>query len=213
MSLATQAKVLRVLQEQKFERVGGSETFEADFRVFAASNKNLDEEIEAGNFREDLYYRLNVIPFYVPPLRERREDIPLLANHFLREISLENGRRIKTLAPDAVDVLTQYDWPGNIRELKNVIERLVIMASANTIRAEHIPNTMLEGGRRKSVAAPASPLFSPPWKSLKDARNAFEKQYIEQCLKAHGGNITKTAQTLEIERTYLHKKIRAYQEE
>ena len=213
MSLATQAKVLRVLQEQKFERVGGSETFEADFRVFAASNKNLDEEIERGNFREDLYYRLNVIPFYVPPLRERREDIPLLAAHFLQEISLENGRRIKTIAPDAVETLTQYDWPGNIRELKNVIERLVIMVSANEIHAEHIPMTILGGGRRKPAGNGSAALFSPPWKSLKDARNAFEKQYIAQCLKAHGGNITKTAQTLEIERTYLHKKMRTYQEE
>ncbi len=212
MSLATQAKVLRVLQEQKFERVGGTETLEADFRVFAASNKNLDEEIEQGRFREDLYYRLNVIPFYVPPLRERKEDIPLLARHFLQEISEENGRRIKTLAPDALDVLTQYDWPGNIRELKNVMERLMIMVSANTIRAEHIPNSVL-GGRRKFAPNGGAALTGQPWKPLKDARNLFEKQYILQCLKAHNGNITKTAQTLEIERTYLHKKIRLLQEE
>ena len=212
MSLATQAKVLRVLQEQKFERVGGTETLEADFRVFAASNKNLDEEIEAGRFREDLYYRLNVIPFYVPPLRERKEDIPLLARHFLAEISEENGRRLKSLTPDALEVLMQYDWPGNIRELKNVMERLMIMVSANTIRAEHIPNSML-GGRRKPAQNSGSPLFAPPWKPLKDARNLFEKQYILQCLKAHDGNITKTAQTLEIERTYLHKKIRLLQDE
>ena len=212
MSLATQAKVLRVLQEQKFERVGGTETLEADFRVFAASNKNLDEEIEAGRFREDLYYRLNVIPFYVPPLRERKEDIPLLARHFLAEISEENGRRLKSLTPDALEVLMQYDWPGNIRELKNVMERLMIMVSANTIRAEHIPNSIL-GGRRKPAQNGGSPLFAPPWKPLKDARNLFEKQYILQCLKAHDGNITKTAQTLEIERTYLHKKIRLLQDE
>ena len=212
MSLATQAKVLRVLQEQKFERVGGTETLEADFRVFAASNKNLDEEIEQGRFREDLYYRLNVIPFYVPPLRERKEDIPLLARHFLAEISEENGRRLKSLTPDALEVLMQYDWPGNIRELKNVMERLMIMVSANTIRAEHIPNSML-GGRRKPAQNSGSPLFAPPWKPLKDARNLFEKQYILQCLKAHDGNITKTAQTLEIERTYLHKKIRLLQDE
>ncbi|GAK52541.1 two component, sigma54 specific, transcriptional regulator, Fis family [Candidatus Moduliflexus flocculans] len=212
MSLATQAKVLRVLQEQKFERVGGTETLEADFRVFAASNKNLDEEIEQGRFREDLYYRLNVIPFYVPPLRERKEDIPLLARHFLEEISEENGRRLKTLAPDALEALMQYDWPGNIRELKNVMERLMIMVSVNTIRAEHISNT-ISGGRRKTASNGGSPLIAPPWKPLKDARNLFEKHYILQCLKAHDGNITKTAQTLEIERTYLHKKIRMLQEE
>ena len=161
MSLATQAKVLRVLQEQKFERVGGTETLEADFRVFAASNKNLDEEIEEGRFREDLYYRLNVIPFYVPPLRERKEDIPLLARHFLEEISEENGRRLKTLAPDALDILMQYDWPGNIRELKNVMERLMIMVSANTIRAEHISNA-ISGGRRKPAANGGSPLHLCP---------------------------------------------------
>ncbi|MCP4402737.1 MAG: sigma-54-dependent Fis family transcriptional regulator, partial [bacterium] len=149
MSLATQAKVLRVLQEQKFERVGGSEILEADFRVFAASNKNLDDEIEKGHFREDLYYRLNVIPFFVPPLRERREDIPLLIAHFLESFSLENGRRLKTIAPVAVEMLTNYDWPGNIRELKNVIERLVIMVPGTVIRAEHIPNSILDGGRRR----------------------------------------------------------------
>ncbi len=211
MSLATQAKVLRVLQEQKFERVGGSEVLEADFRVFAASNKNLDQEIEKGNFREDLYYRLNVIPFYVPSLRERKEDIPLLINHFFQEFSLENGRRIKTMTADAVDLLMQYDWPGNIRELKNVIERLVIMVSVNTIRAEHIPNSILGNGRRRPMMPVTT--FGPPWDTLKEARTSFEKQYILQCLKSHNGNITKTARTLGIERTYLHKKIRAYTDE
>ena len=210
MSLATQAKVLRVLQEQKFERVGGSEILEADFRIFAASNKNLDEEIEKERFREDLYYRLNVIPFYVPPLRERKEDIPPLVNHFLQQFSLENGRRIKTIAQDATELLMQYHWPGNIRELKNVIERLVIMVVADTIRAEHIPNSILGGGRKRPVNNGFS--FDDSWKPLKNARSAFEKQYILQCLKAHNGNITKTAQTLGIERTYLHKKIRMYQE-
>lgn len=208
MSLATQAKVLRVLQEQKFERVGGSEVLEADFRVFAASNKNLEQEIEQGNFREDLYYRLNVIPIYAPPLRDRTEDIPLLVNHFLQEFSLENGRRIKTIAQDAMEILLHYNWPGNIRELKNVIERLVIMVSANMIRAEHIPGSILSSGRSRSVRPGLA--FSAPWKPLKDAKNTFEKRYILECLKAHSGNITKTAQTLGIERTYLHKKIRLY---
>ncbi|MBD3308045.1 response regulator [candidate division KSB3 bacterium] len=211
MSLATQAKVLRVLQEQKFERVGGTEVLEADFRVFAASNKHLDQEIEQGRFREDLYYRLNVIPFYVPPLRERQEDIPLLITHFLHEFSLENGRRLKTIAADAVELLMRYRWPGNIRELKNVIERLVIMVPGEVIRAEHIPTNILGERRRR----PLINGFSLPdtWKPLKDAKNAFEKSYILQCLQAHDGNITKTAQTLGIERTYLHKKIRIYQEE
>jgi two-component system nitrogen regulation response regulator NtrX len=209
MSLATQAKVLRVLQEQKFERVGGSEVLEADFRLLAASNKNLEQEIEQENFREDLYYRLNVIPFYVPPLRERREDIPLLVNHFLQEFSLENGRRIKTVSPEAVEMLAQYEWPGNIRELKNVIERLVIMVSSHVIRAGHIPHTIL--GKRRINGIP--PTTAEHRKSLKEAKNTFEKQYILQCLKMHSGNITKTAQALGIERTYLHKKIRMYNDE
>ena len=193
---------------------GGAEVLEADFRVFAASNKNLDQEIERGNFREDLYYRLNVIPFYVPPLRERREDIPLLIAHFLESFSLENGRRLKSIAPGAVEMLTNYDWPGNIRELKNVIERLVIMSPGTTIRAEHIPNSILDGGRRRSQSSGfSSGEFGDPWIPLKEARNAFEKRYILQCLKAHQGNITRTAQALGIERTYLHKKIRMYQDE
>ena len=206
MSLATQAKVLRVLQEQKFERVGGSEVLEADFRVIAASNKNLEEEIERGHFREDLYYRLKVVPFYAPPLRERKADLPLLVNHFLQDVSLENGRRIKTIAPEAIRLLAQYEWPGNIRELKNVIERLVIMVSSPTIRAEHIPSSILGKCRGNGGA----PTFGAPWKPLKDAKNTFEKHYILQCLKTHVGNITKTAQTLGIERTYLHKKLRMY---
>lgn len=209
MSLATQAKVLRVLQEQKFERVGGSDVLEADFRLIAASNKNLEQEIEKGNFREDLYYRLNVIPFYVPPLRERKEDIPLLANHFLQDFSLENGRRIKTVTPEAMALLAQYEWPGNIRELKNVIERLVIMVSSPVIRAEHIPSSLFGKRRSNGIAAGAS----GEWKSLKDAKNNFERQYILQCLKSNQGNITKTAQALDIERTYLHKKLRLYSAE
>jgi len=209
MSLTTQAKVLRVLQEQKFERVGGSEVLEADFRLLAASNKNLEQEIEQENFREDLYYRLNVIPLYVPPLRERREDIPLLVNHFLQEFSLENGRRIKTITPEAVEMLAQYEWPGNIRELKNVIERLVIMVSSHVIRAGHIPSNILGKRRINGISSTVSGI----WKPLKDAKNAFEKQYILQCLKMHNGNITKTAQALGMERTYLHKKIRIYNEE
>ena len=191
------------------QRVGGADVLEVDCRILAASNKNLDHEIEQGNFREDLYYRLNVIPFFVPPLRERKEDIALLVNHFLQEFSLENGRRIKTITHDAVNMLMQYDWPGNLRELKNVIERLVIMTPGNIIRAEAIPANMLGGTRRRTAAI----AFGGELKTLRDAKNDFEKQYIQHCLKAHGGNITKTAQTLGIERTYLHKKIRQYQEE
>jgi two-component system nitrogen regulation response regulator NtrX len=133
MSLRTQAKVLRVLEEQRFERVGGVESITVDVRVLAASNKDLEEEIRAGRFREDLYYRLNVVPLNVPPLRERGNDIPLLANHFLREFCAEYGRREKTISASAMEVLKDYHWPGNVRELKNLIERLIIMVSSNTI--------------------------------------------------------------------------------
>src|SRR5690606_2120324 len=133
MSLKTQAKVLRILQERKFERVGGSRTIEVDVRVIAATNKDLEEEIRKGNFREDLFYRLNVLPFHVAPLRERREDIPALANHFLEFFCSKESREIKSLTPAAMEALVNYAWPGNVRELKNIIERVVIMTPDDLI--------------------------------------------------------------------------------
>ncbi len=139
MSLKTQAKVLRSLEEQRFEPVGARESIQVDVRVVAATNKNLEEEIERGNFREDLFYRLNVIPFYVPPLRERIEDVPLLAEHFLREFTTAYGRKPKELTPEAYEVLKEHRWPGNVRELRNLMERIVIMNPQVRIDARHIP--------------------------------------------------------------------------
>ena len=146
MSLRTQAKVLRALEEQRFEPVGAAESVQVDVRVVAATNKNLEEEIERGNFREDLFYRLNVIPFFVPPLRDRREDIPLLADHFLREFTTAYGRKPKELTPEAYRVLAEYHWPGNVRELKNLIERIVILNPQVRVDARHIPLQMPRGG-------------------------------------------------------------------
>ncbi len=139
MSLRTQAKVLRALEEQRFEPVGAAESVQVDVRVVASTNKNLEDEIERGNFREDLFYRLNVIPFSVPPLRERREDIPLLADHFLREFTTAYGRKPKELTPEAYQVLAEYHWPGNVRELRNLIERIVILNPQVRVDARHIP--------------------------------------------------------------------------
>ena len=157
MSLRTQAKVLRALEEQRFEPVGAAESMQVDVRVVAATNKNLEEEIERGNFREDLFYRLNVIPFFVPPLRDRREDIPLLADHFLREFTTAYGRKPKELTPEAYRVLAEYHWPGNVRELRNLIERIVILNPQVRVDARHIPLQ-----RRAPAAGPAAgPLRQP----------------------------------------------------
>src|SRR6266702_2066036 len=145
MTLKTQAKVLRVLQEQRVEPVGGTTSVPVDVRVIAATNKNLEEEIRKGTFREDLFFRLNVIPFRVPPLRERREDVPLLARHFIGEIAAEYGRRPKELSPEALSVLVGLSWPGNVRELRNIIERLVIMTPGDRIEARHLPAPLLGG--------------------------------------------------------------------
>ena len=150
MSLKTQAKVLRSLEEQRFEPVGAETSIQVDVRVVAATNKNLEEEIERGNFREDLFYRLNVIPFYVPPLRERMEDIPLLANHFLKEFTMAYGRQPKELTPEAYDVLKEHRWPGNVRELRNLMERIVIMNPQVRVDARHIP---LNPGKRSGLRA------------------------------------------------------------
>ncbi len=213
MSLNTQAKVLRALQEQQFMRVGGTKLMKVDVRVLAASNKDLLREIEKGAFREDLFYRLNVVPIVVPPLRERREDIPLLIRHFMQLHAEEQGLRIKEVVPEAMAVFQQYDWPGNIRELRNLIERLMIMVPGAVIEAAQA--TASFQGRPavtsgSSVAAPAavSPLFTQPYDSLRDARNAFEKEYIARKLREHHWNISRTAEDLKIERSHLHRKIK-----
>ena len=209
MSLSTQAKVLRVLQEQQFTRVGGSRLINVDVRVIAASNKNLAKEIEKGNFREDLFYRLNVLPIDVPPLRERREDIPLLAKHFLRTHAEEQGLKVKEIEQEALEVLEQYDWPGNIRELRNLIERLMIMVTGPTIEAAHV-SVFLQAKPGVQAVAPASTsaLAAKSFDSLRDARNAFEREYISRKLREHNWNVSKTAEDLKIERSHLHRKIK-----
>jgi two-component system nitrogen regulation response regulator NtrX len=208
MSVKTQAKVLRVLQEQTFERVGGTEIIMVDVRVIAASNKPLEEEIQKGNFREDLFYRLNVIPFDVPPLRERAEDIPLLANYFLLLFSQEYGKRKKTLSRAAMDLLLQHPWPGNVRELRNVMERMVIMVPGDTIQDTDVsPSLRVRPGLASETAVEADVLWDGP---LRDARDRFERQYILRRLKDAHWNITRTAERLGIERSNLHRKMKAY---
>ena len=199
MSLRTQAKVLRALEEQRFEPVGATEWVQVDARVVASTNKNLEEEIERGNFREDLFYRLNVIPFFVPPLRERREDIPLLADHFLREFTTAYGRKPKELTPEAYRVLTEYHWPGNVRELKNLIERIVILNPQVRVDARHIPLA----GLRKATDRPLD-----RFGSLQEVREAAEREYILKKLEETNGNITRTAELLGLERSNLYRKMK-----
>jgi two-component system nitrogen regulation response regulator NtrX len=216
MSLSTQAKVLRALQEQQFNRVGGTKLMKVDVRVLAASNKDLLKEIEKGAFREDLFYRLNVVPIVVPPLRERREDIPLLIRHFLKLHGEEQGLRMKEISPDAMTVFEQYEWPGNIRELGNLVERLMIIVPGPTIDAAQA--TMALQVRPTGPVVPTASaavgasamigLLAQPFDSLRDARNAFEKEYIGRKLREHHWNISRTAEDLKIERSHLHRKIK-----
>jgi two-component system, NtrC family, nitrogen regulation response regulator NtrX len=203
MSLKTQAKVLRALEEQSFERIGGKETLKVDVRVIAASNRDLTALIAAGQFRDDLYYRLNVIPIEVPPLRERREDIPLLVDHFLELFCAENGKRLKRVSAEALAYFVGHDWPGNVRELRNMVERLVIMAPGDTIAPDDLPAPV-----RPRSDAPAGPDVGE--RTLREARENFERAYILAELRAHDWNMTRTAERLGIERSHLYRKVRAY---
>jgi two-component system, NtrC family, nitrogen regulation response regulator NtrX len=199
MSLRTQAKVLRALEEQRFEPVGAAQSAQVDVRVVAATNKHLEEEIERGNFREDLFYRLNVIPFFVPPLRDRREDIPLLADHFLREFTTAYGRRPKELTAEAYRALTDHHWPGNVRELKNLIERIVILNPQVRVDARHI---LLTPARRSSDGSQGR------FGSLQEVREAVEREYILKKLEEANGNVTRTAELLGLERSNLYRKMK-----
>ena len=204
MSLKTQAKILRILQEQKFERVGGAEMIFVDVRVIAATNRDLRGEIQKGLFREDLYYRLNVIPIAVPPLRERKTDIAILVEHFIGEFCLENNKEIKKISPEAMDLLVSYSWPGNVRELKNLVERMVIMTRGPMIEAKDVPDPVREQPK-------APPEFSfLEFNLLKDARREFEKRFIMKKLTENDENISKTAELIGIERSNLHRKIKSY---
>lgn len=199
MSLQTQAKVLRVIETQEFQRVGGSSTIKVDVRIIAATNKDLPEEVKKGTFREDLFFRLNVIPLSVPPLRERKEDIPLLIDHFLKTISEEYGQRPKKITPEAIRILQGHEWPGNVRELRNTIERLLIMTSSDVITERDI-----------SIGSSTEVADYFRYRTLKEARDAFEKDFITRRLKENNWNISKTAEQLDIERSNLHRKIKAY---
>ncbi|MCC5813341.1 MAG: sigma-54-dependent Fis family transcriptional regulator, partial [Leptospira sp.] len=199
MSLATQAKVLRALQEQKFERVGGSETIQVDVRVIAATNIPVLEAIKEGKFREDLYYRLNVIPIDLPPLRERVEDIPILVEYYLKKSIEENNLKPKVLDNDALQAFQSHFWPGNIRELKNIIERLSIMIPEDTIRASHVKEALVGFKKANEMVEKGD---------LKSAKEEFERQYISRALHVAEGNVTKASKALGIERTHLYRKIK-----
>jgi two-component system nitrogen regulation response regulator NtrX len=205
MSLKTQAKVLRVLQEQVMEAVGGSTRIKVDARVLAATNKDLTAEIRAGRFREDLYFRLNVVPIFVPPLRDRQEDIQLLADHFMAMLAREYGRRPKTFEADAIIALKQYAWPGNVRELRNVVERLMIMVPGDRISSRDL--SFLDQTLTSGAPVPASMESSA---SLHEARDRFERDYILRALAGQQGNISRTAEVLGIERSNLYRKMRSF---
>jgi two-component system, NtrC family, nitrogen regulation response regulator NtrX len=203
MSLKTQAKVLRALQEQVVEPVGGAASVKVDVRVLAATNKELPAEIRTGRFREDLYFRLNVIPIFVPPLRDRDADVPVLAEHFMAEFAREYGRRPKKLDASAASRLRAYRWPGNVRELRNVIERVFILAPGDTIGVQDL--AFLDGGAADMGATDAADLLP-----LHDARDRFERDYILRALAAQNGNISRTAEVLGVERSNLYRKMRSF---
>ena len=205
MSLKTQAKVLRVLQEQTLEAVGGTARIKVDARVLAATNKDLQAEIKAGTFREDLYFRLNVIPIFVPPLRERQEDTPLLADHFMAEFAREYGRRMKNFEPAATALLQRYPWPGNVRELRNVIERLMIMVPGDSISAADLAFLGQRDGPSPELTGPP-----PSHMTLHEARDRFERDLILRTLGEHQGNMSRTAEALGVERSNLYRKMRAF---
>ena len=201
MSSKTQAKVLRVLEEQRFTPVGGNSPVKVDVRVIASTNKNLEREIELGSFREDLYYRLNVLPFQLPPLRERREDISVLTAYFLEDFARRYGRKAPTLTRKAVEILESYQWPGNVRELRNIMERMVIMTPQARIDIYDLPEPILN---RTLLAQ----MEQEEDISLQGARDRFEREFILQKLVEHKGNVARAAQALRIERSNLYRKIR-----
>jgi two-component system, NtrC family, nitrogen regulation response regulator NtrX len=204
MSLKTQAKVLRVLQEQTVDAVGGKSSIKVDVRVLAATNKDLQAEIRGGRFREDLYFRLNVIPIFVPPLRDRQDDIPLLGDHFMSEFAREYGRRAKSFDSGARGVLQRYPWPGNVRELRNVIERLMIMVPGDSISAGDL-GFLDPAGLSRPAAEPAGDRLT-----LHEARDQFERDLILRTLAEQQGNMSRTAEVLGVERSNLYRKMKAF---
>ena len=204
MSARTQAKVLRVLQEGEVERVGSAQTIKVDVRAIAATNKTLEEEIEAGNFREDLYFRLSVIPILSPPLRERAEDIPELVNHFIEILASEDNLKKKTFSPDAMARLKKYLWKGNIRELRNTIERMVIMSPRDVLGVEDLPETI----RHSSESSAADPGQAG---TLKEFKEISERSFLVSKLRENNWNISQTAQVIGTPRSNLYKKLEQYE--
>jgi len=207
MSPALQVKLLRVLQEMEFERVGGTRTIKVDVRVVAATNKDLKEEVGAGNFREDLYYRLNVVHLNIPPLRQRPEDIPLLTVHFLKKFAVENVRGEVRLSPEALKLLIQYSWPGNVRELENVMERAVILCGDNLITGNDLPGELAAGRTEPAVDID---LFIPLTKPLPEALEQIEEQMIRRALEASGQVQVRAAEMLGITKSLLQYKLKKY---
>jgi len=201
MSLKTQSKVLRTLDEQRVAPLGSNETIVVDARIIASTNKDLEEEISKGNFREDLFYRLNVIPFFVPPLRDRKEDIPLFARYFLKDLAATYGRRPREITDDAIEALMRYSWPGNVRELRNVIERIVIMNPMTTrLDRKHLPPLVYRDGHRRSPRSEFS--------TLHQARDAYERDFILKKLDENHGNVSRAAEVLGLERSHLYRKMK-----
>jgi two-component system nitrogen regulation response regulator NtrX len=226
MSPKTQAKVLRVLQEQEVERLGSARTIKVDVRVIAATNKDLEEAIQRGEFREDLFFRLNVIPIVVPPLRERRDDIPPLIQHFVKRMADEHNMKPKRFDPRALEAMQRYRWRGNIRELRNTVERLLIMTPGDVVRVEDVPPDLRgDGGARPAAdmtagtsapsalqapSTPQSPSQTPSAGTLREFKDAAERAYLVQKLRENGWNISKTAEVIDTPRSNLYKKLEQY---
>ena len=201
MSLTAQSKVLRALEEEEIQRIGGTRTIRLDVRVIAATNKELDKEIAEEKFRQDLFYRLNVLPIVVPSLRDRKADLPLLVQHFVRRLCKENGKPIKQVSSDGISALESHDWPGNVRELRNIVERLIIMVESDTITASHVMS---------AVHITHQKVHTEASKSLRNMVDDYEKNLIMAELEANDGNVSQTAKNLNIDRANLYRKLRAW---
>ena len=206
MGLMMQAKLLRVLETGEFSRLGGNDIIKSDFRLISATNKDLQLEIESNRFRSDLFYRINVIPIEVPPLRKRKDDIPLLVNHFIQETVSINGLQDKQVTEELMNIFINYEWPGNVRQLKNIVERMVVLSEDNILDVKDAPNILLSGVSEMEQHV-VDTSYSP---SLKEARDEFEKTFILKALQSTNWNVTQTARILDMERTYLYRKIKAY---
>jgi len=204
MSPRTQAKILRVLEEKQFERIGGGEKISADVRIIAATNRNLPKEVDAGRFRDDLYFRLNVFPILVPALRDRKEDIPAIAEYFVDEICAEHGKEGKRFSRGAMERMLAHAWPGNVRELRNVVERLVILSGGPAIGEDTVQRVLAAESHREDTALPAA--FDQ--ETFREAVLAFEKEYLTRKLKENEFNVSRTAERLGLDRTSIHRKMK-----